>query len=280
MKRVMAFLIMVFCFLNASANGEEKSWELAMKSDTQKRFAVEINLQAKTRMAMMFMPEQEIFFRLFVSKSFVMGPINASHTYEIETCVATATLENYVAGQPNSSMDESLIDSLLWTSGLGGKGQVLTATYEPSGKIVDLNGIPEKYTQYFQNDLVFFPTKPVKVGESWDRTFTQAIAIDPAQEPVKCEVKVVYTLKKVSEDGKIGEVAFEMETHSDYIMQNGQKTEAKMNLTRSGSMKFSMENCIPTTTKSKSTFEILFSAANYIKSEEYYDAKSTPIENP
>lgn len=280
MKKVLALLAVIFSILSGSVFAQEKSWNLAMKPDKELFFDVETTLQSRTKMAMMFMPEQEVFFKMFVSKSFLVSPINSENKFETKACVATATIQHYVAGQPNSEMAGVDIDLILWTSGLGGRNVVVSSICDSSGKIHKVTGAPKKFVQFFENDLIFYPEKAVKVGDSWKRTIVQPLSIDPHQEPIICDVKVVYTLKRVFDENKKGEVAFSMITSSDYVMQDGKKTKAEMKLTRSGTMVFSMENCLPLVTKSKNNFELLFSPTNYIQSEEYYECYLNPAEKP
>ncbi|MEW6708428.1 MAG: DUF6263 family protein [Candidatus Riflebacteria bacterium] len=264
---VMAILMAGLCFAE-----EEKTWLLAMKSDKDLKFQAEISLQARTRLAMMFMPEQEIFMRMHVLKSFLMKALRPDGKYESESVVATATLENYVAGQPNQKMEEELLNDILWTSGIGGRGAIISGLHDPNGKIYEIKGVPEKYVRYFQNDLMFFPDKPVKIGETWKRTFEHPLAFDPNQEPILCQVDVSYKLEKVLEEKNEAEVSFAMTTASDHIIQNGQKVSAAMKLERTGTMKLKLYNCVPFKTISNSYFIVEFSKTNYIKSDEIYEA--------
>lgn len=265
-------LLLVSVLLGAQeAPAVEKSWLLAMKSDKDLRFNVEGNLQARTRMAMMFMPEQEVFMQLFVSKEMLMKASGSDGRYESESKVATATLEHYLAGQPNQKMPDEAVEELLWSSGIGGKNVTIKGIHDARGGIVEIHGVPEKYLPYFKNDLVHFSDKPVKVGESWRNSFDHPLAFDPHQEPVICKVDVVYTLEKVSEDEKEAEVSFLMKTASDHIMQNGQKVPAVMKLDRKGTMKLRLANCVPYKITSTTDFAVEFSSTSYIKSEEIYD---------
>lgn len=281
MKKFAILLLVSFLLTGLPLfSEEEKSWLLEMKSNKDLRFHGELTLQARTKMAMMFMPEQEIFLRLHATQNFLMKAHGKDGNFETESQVATASLEQYAAGQPNQKVDDEVLQQMLWVSGIGDRGAKLSAVRSPNGKILSVKGVPEKYVAYYENDMLFFPEKPVKIGDTWDKVFDHPIAIDPGQDPVMCKVHVTYKLQKVDEEKNLIELKFEMSTASDHIMQSGTKVSAKMKLERTGVMRLAWPGCVPTKTTSKSNFSILFSPTNYVKSEEEYDATLTPVEQP
>ncbi len=281
MKKIA--ILLLFSFLLSGFplfSEEEKSWLLQIKPDKALRFHGELCIQARTTMAMMFMPEQEVFIRLSATQDVLLNASEKDGSFTTESEVATASLEQYVAGQPNQKIDDEILHQMLWVSGLGDKGVKISARRSGDGRILKTDGIPEKYAAYYENDLIFFPEKPVKIGESWQKTFNHPIAIDPGQEPVICKVDISYQLKKVDEEKGEIEIDFKMSTAADHIIQNGAKVSADLKLDRNGTMKLSWPLCLPTRTTSKSNFSIMFSQTNFIKSEEEYDSTLTIVEKP
>lgn len=274
--RLIFSLLCIFTVMAISLNAEEKSYLLRLKNDKDREVLISFEMHAKTRMAMLFMPEIETFLRFSADQWNKFARQGENGEILCESRVATATLEYYMAGQPNQSMNGEMLETLLWVSGLGGRDTTISAKRDTYGLLSSINGVPEKYKDYYKHDLFLFPEQPVKIGDSWERKFTQPMAVDWNQPPYDFDISGVYTLKKVMNEEKEAEVSFKLESKADYAMQNGAKVQVDVLLIREGSMVINLADGFPLSVKSRTRFDFVFSENNYVRSEEDYSSLHQP----
>ncbi len=274
--RLILCLLGIFSAMAITLAAEEKSYLLRLTNDKEREVLITFEMHAKTKMAMLFMPEIETFLRFTADQWNKFARQGEDGGILCESRVATATLEYYMAGQPNQAMDGEMLETLLWVSGLGGRDTTISAIRNTSGLLSNINGVPEKFKDYYKHDLFMFPGQPVKIGESWERKFTQPMAVDWNQPPYDFDISGVYTLKRVMNDEKEAEISFRLESKSDYAMQNGEKVKVDVLLIREGIMVVSLADGFPLSVRSKTSFDFVFSENNYVRSEEEYSSLHQP----
>lgn len=274
--RLVFCLLCIFTAMATTLAAEEKTYLLKLKNDKEREVLITFEMHAKTKMAMLLMPEIETFLRFTADQWNKFHKQGEDGQIFCESRIATATLEYYMAGQPNQAMDGEMLETLLWVSGLGGRDTTISATRNTSGLLSNINGVPEKYRDYYKHDLYLFPEKPVKIGDSWERKFTQPMAVDWNQPPYDFDISGVYTLKKVMNDEKEAEISFKLESKADYAMQNGVKVKVDVLMIREGSLVVSLADGFPISVKSKTIFAFEFSENNYVRSEEDYKSLHQP----
>lgn len=275
---IKRFLVIVLVFLSVVASGSaDQTVLLQLKGDSPENFTVKIEMHAKTTMAMLFMPEITTYMRFGVEQLNRITPDKAEGRFLNETSVATASLEYYLPGQPNQSLPENVIDDILWNSGLGGRNARITMKRDRQGGIFDLGGVPEKFQAYYRHDTIYYPDYPVKVGDTWNREFVQSLAVDPNQPPYDFDIKGTYTFKRFLNEEKEAEIAFKFESIADHAMQNGKKIKVDVRLVREGRMIVSVSNGWPVSFKSRTEFDFIYSANNFVKSSEDTSAVYMPM---
>lgn len=277
LRSLYGLVVICLSLFAGVAAGAPETHLLRLSTPDAGKFDIKLEVHAKSRMQMLFMPFFDTYFRLAVDQQTHLVPAGKKGAITSESQIATASLDYYMPGQPNQGMDDSVLEQLLWVSGLGSRETPVTVTRNNLGMVTDLEGIPEKYQMYYQHDLIYYPENPVKVGDSWERKFTQSLAIDFHQAPYDVEITGKYTLKRLHKSGKEAEIAFEFLAESDYAMQQGNKVKVDVKLLRQGSMVISLKDGWPRSVKSLSTFSIAFSEQNYIKSEEDYKSVVSEI---
>lgn len=270
LRCLCSFVVICLSLLAGIAVGAPETHLLRLSTPDAGNFDINLEVRAKSRMQMLFMPLIDTYFRLGVDQQTRLVNANGNGIVTSESQIATATLDYYMPGQPNQGMDDSVLETLLWASGLGSRETPITISRNHLGIVTNIEGIPEQYQMYYQHDLIYYPEYPVTVGDSWKRKFTQPIAVDFHQAPYDLEITGKYTLKRLHNNGKEAEITFEFLAESDYAMQRGKRVKVDVKLLRQGSMLISLKDGWPRSIKSLSTFNIAFSEHNYIKSEEEY----------
>jgi hypothetical protein len=228
-------------------------------------------------MSMLFMPEIETYLRFTAEQWNRYAATDPTGSIKCESRVATASLDYYMPGQPNRRMEDEVMESLLWVSGLGNREVVLTAMRDSCGNIASVTGVLPQYQDYYKYDLLWYPAEPVKVGDSWERKIVMPMALDWNQPPYDLEITGRYTLKRITGDGRNAEIAFNFSCISDHAMQKGQKVMVNVKLIREGSIITALEDGFPLTVKSNTRFDFVFSDNNYIRSEEDFTSEYVPI---
>lgn len=269
-RKMYDFVALCLLMFATVAHGESDSYLLRLVTPEVGNFSTKLEVHAKSRMQMLFMPAMDTFFKLDVEQATRMINENNQDKIISETQISDASLEYYMPGQPNQGMHESVIEPLLWVSGLGSRKTPITVSRNNLGIVTDLEGVPDEYAKYYQHDLVFYPENPLKIGDTWQRKFMQPLAVDFHQPPYDVEITGEYTLKRLHKDGSEAEIEFVFKADSDYAMQQGKKVKVDVELLREGSMLIGIKDGWPRSVKSMSKFSIQFSEQNYIKSEEDY----------
>lgn len=277
LRGLFGFVVICLALFAGSAANASETYLLRLSIPDAGKFDIKLEVHAKSRLQMLFMPLMDTYFRLGVDQRTNLVHTGGKGVITSETQIATATLDYYMPGQPNQGMNDSVLEPLLWVSGLGSRETPVTVTRNHLGMVTDLAGVPEQYQMYYQHDLVYYPESPVKVGDSWERKFTQPLAIDFHQAPYEIDITGKYTLKRLHNDGKEAEITFEFLAESDYAMQQGNKVKVGVKLLRQGSMLISLKDGWPRSVKSLSTFNLAFSEQNYIESEEDYKSVVSEI---
>ncbi|HAE40596.1 MAG TPA: hypothetical protein DCG57_18475 [Candidatus Riflebacteria bacterium] len=277
LRGLFGFVVCCLCLFAGMANGEPETHLLRLSAPEADKFDIKLEVHAKNRMQMLFMPSMETYFRLAIDQNTRLINTRESGIVTSETQIATASLDYYMPGQPNQGMSDSLLESLLWASGLGSRETPVTAHRNSLGIVTSVEGVPEKYQMYYQHDLIFYPENPVKVGDSWQRKFTQPVAVDFNQAPYDIDISGEYTFKRLLNDGKDAEITFKFLSEADSAMQQGNKVTVNVKMLREGSMLISLKDGWPRSVKSTSSFDLTFSEQNFIKSEEEYKSVVTEI---
>jgi hypothetical protein len=266
-------LVMVFCTA-ASVCAEERKFHFKVDYKEAASFTSQIVIHGRTKIAMLFMPETEMFLKLTASGKMEVAPANQQGLSFSRWETATASLEYYTPGQPNQEIPMEVVDKLLWTSGLGASGSKIDSLRDKQGNIKEVSGVEKEYQDYFLHDLLYFPDREIGLGEVWENTFKQPVSIDLNSPPVYGQVKAKYTLDSVNEASGIADISFEMGFATDAIMQNGNKVNADLKVKRSGILRIRTSDGFPLSSKSVSNTEIKYSDNNYIISEEKLEASS------
>lgn len=277
LRSLCGFVALCLCLLAGMAAGEPETHLLRLSTPEAGKFDIKLEVHAKSRMQMLFMPVMDTYFRLAVDQSTRLIHNNETGVITSESQIATATLDYYMPGQPNQGMNDSVLDPLLWVSGLGSRDTPVIVNRNHLGMVTSIEGIPEQYQMYYQHDLVFYPENPVKLGDSWQRKFVQPVAIDFHQAPYDIDITGEYTLKRLHNDGKDAEITFKFFSEADYAMQQGNRVKVDVKLLREGSMLINLKDGWPRSVKSTSSFDFIFSEQNFIKSEEEYKSVVSEI---
>ncbi len=277
MRRMCGFVFICLYLFAGIAAAEPETFLLRLASPETGRFAINLEVHAVSHMQMLFMPVMNTYFRLSVDQNTRLINSAGNDAITSETQVAKAALDYYMPGQPNQGMSDTVLNQLLWVSGLGSRETPITVSRNHLGMVTNLEGIPEEHKMYYQHDLVYYPENPVKLGDSWQRKFIQPLAVDFHQAPYDIEISGEYTLKRLHNDGKDAEITFRFHAEADHAMQQGKKVNVDVKLVREGSMLISLKDGWPRSVKSKSTFDMVFSEQNYIKSEEDYKSITSEV---
>ena len=269
-------LVLMFAIgvaLSAKDNAKaEKAYQLACNVEKNVKGKVMMTMNGRTSFSMLFVPETEMFLEMKVSGTQVFKPSDKKGLTKCEVNVATATIKYYTAGQPNQAIGEDVVDALLWSSGIGGRGANLKSLRDKFGQLSKLEGIPEKYKKYFKNDLAYLPNKPVKIGDKWENSFVLPIAIDLKNPPIYCPITLDYCLTDINEKTGIAKVDFRLKLSSGEIKQSGKPFTGKFSLEKTGYIDFRLIDGLSLGSKSTSKMKIEYSPKNYIKSEEMFES--------
>jgi hypothetical protein len=274
---VVSICLCLFAGVTGIMAAEPATFLLRLATPEAGRFETKLEVHAKSRMQMLFMPVMDTYFRLNIDQSNRLLHNAENGAITTESQIATATLDYYMPGQPNQGMNDTVLDQLLWVSGLGSRQTPITVSRNHLGMVTGLEGIPEEHKMYYQHDLVYYPENPVKEGDTWQRKFIQPLAVDFHQAPYDIEISGEYTLKRLHNDGKDAEITFKFFAEADHAMQQGNRVKVDVKLVREGSMLISLKDGWPRSVKSKSTFDMVFSEQNYIKSEEDYKSITSEV---
>ena|GEM_PF-2413670 len=277
LRSLSGLVVICLCLFAGIAAGEPEGHLLRLTTPEAGKFLTKLEVNARSRMQMLFMPEIATYFRLAVDQDTRLIPSGETGVVISESKLATATLDYYMPGQPNQGMNDTILEPLLWVSGLGSRNAQIVVNRNNLGMVTSTEGVPEQYKMYYMHDLVFYPENPVKIGDSWQRKFTQPVAVDFQQAPYDIEITGEYTLKRLHNDGQNAEITFKFASESDYAMQQGNRVKVGVKLMREGSMLINLKDGWPRTVKSKSSFDFVFSEQNFIKSEEDYKSVLTEI---
>jgi len=271
-------VLLTFLLLLSIVHAEEKAYLFELKSEKPASFVLKLEMHAKTTMAMLFMHEITTYLRFSVDQLNALSSDEVGKGLIKETTVATASVEYYLPGQPNQSLPEDVIDDLLWNSGLGSRDSKIITRSNRQGIITSVDGVPEKFRAFYENDMLFYPEHAVKIGDSWERNFVQPLPVDPNQPPFDFDVKGNYTFKRLLNDGREAEIAFRFETSADHAMQAGKKVKVDVRLLREGKMIVRIADGWPVSLKSQTEFSFIYSENNYVKSTENTSAFYEKIE--
>ncbi|PKL49507.1 MAG: hypothetical protein CVV42_05850 [Candidatus Riflebacteria bacterium HGW-Riflebacteria-2] len=277
MRSMLGFVAFCLCLFAGVTAAEPETFLLRLTPPEAGQFETKLEVLAKSRMQMLFMPVMDTYFRLNVDQYSRLLNNSDKGAITTESQIATATLDYYMPGQPNQGMSDSVLEQLLWVSGLGGRKTAIKVMRNHLGMVTGLEDIPDEHKMYYQHDLIYYPENPVKVGDSWQRKFIQPLAVDFHQAPYDIEISGEYSLKRLHNNGKEAEIAFKFVSEADYAMQQGNKVDVDVKLIREGSMLISLKDGWPRSVKSKSSFEMKFSEQNYIESEEEYKSVTSEI---
>lgn len=277
MRGMFGFVVICLLLLTSGVSAEPESYLLRLATPEAGRFEIALEVHAKSRMQMLFMPAIDTYFRLNVSQKVRLLHNADKGNISTESQIASAALDYYLPGQPNQGMNESVLEQLLWVSGLGSRQTPITVGRNHLGVVTSIENVPEEHKMYYQHDLVYYPENPVKVGDSWQRRFIQPLAVDFHQAPYDVDITGEYTLKRLHNDGKEAEIAFKFIAEADHAMQQGNKVKVDVKLLREGSMLISLKDGWPRSVKSKSSFDMTFSEQNYIRSEEDYKSITSEV---
>lgn len=280
MRSMFGFVVVcIYLFVTVAVitAAEPETCLLRLATPEVGRFETKLEVHAKSRMQMLFMPAMDTYFRLNIDQNNRLLNNSGSDSITTESQIATAALDYYMPGQPNQGMNDSVLDQLLWVSGLGSRQTPITVSRNHLGAVTNIEGVPDEHKMYYQHDLVYYPENPVKVGDSWQRKFIQPLAVDFHQAPYDIEISGEYTLKRLHNEGKEAEITFKFFAEADHAMQQGNKVKVDVKLVREGSMLISLKDGWPRSVKSKSVFDMTFSEQNYIRSEEDYKSITSEV---
>ncbi len=269
--------ILSFCIVIATATlifAQEKKFHFKVDYKEAASVTSTITINGRTKMAMLFMPETEMFLKLTASGKMEIAPGKTPGLSFASWETATASLEYYTPGQPNQEIPQEVVDKLLWTSGLGASGSKIESLRDKQGKIKEVKGAEKEYQDYFLNDLLFFPDKEIGLGDEWENSFKQPVSIDLNSPPIYGTVKAKYTLDSVNEALGTADISFKMGFETDPENKDGEKLKADLKVDRSGILKVRLKDGFPLSSKSVSNTEIKYSENNYIISEERLEASS------
>lgn len=277
LRSLSGLVLICLCLFAGNVAGEPETHLLRLATPEAGKFETRLEVHAKSRMQMLFMPEISTYFRLAVDQKTRLMHDDKTGSISSESQIGSATLDYYMPGQPNQGMNDAVLEPLLWVSGLGSRETPVVVNRNSLGMVTSTEGVPEEYQMYYLHDLVFYPENPVKIGDSWQRKFTQPVAIDFHQAPYDIEITGEYTLKRLHNDGQNAEITFKFAAESDHAMQQGKSVKVDVKLIRDGSMLISLKDGWPRSVKSTSSFDFIFSEQNFIKSEEEYKSVLTEI---
>lgn len=267
-KTKLLSALLAFLLLISLGYAEEKTYLFELKCEKPASFLLKLEMHAKTTMAMLFMPEITTYLRFSVDQLNALASAEGGKALIKETTVATASVEYYLPGQPNQSLPEDVIDDLLWNSGLGSRDSKIISHCNRQGVITAVEGVPDKFKAFYEQDMIYYPEHPVKIGDSWERNFIQPLPVDPNQPPFDFDIKGVYTFNRLLNDGAEAEILFRFETSADHAMQAGKKVKVDVRLLREGKMIVGIADGWPVSFKSHTEFSFVYSENNYVKSTE------------
>ncbi|HOY68468.1 MAG TPA: hypothetical protein PLP29_16435, partial [Candidatus Ozemobacteraceae bacterium] len=133
------------------------------------------------------------------------------------------------------------------------------------GKVVDVAGVPEKYSKYYKTSLLEFAGRPIGVGESWANRSTIPVCIDPESEAILCEALATFTLATVDRSADRASITFT----SSYNNAPGQATgTGKIHGSSEGAVVVKLSDGSPVESRAVSASRLDFGGGNAIEMEQ------------
>lgn len=247
---------------SAIASAEAVILRLSPKSPCVSSFTIEA--QSRMSVEMRLIPKTTLMGLMTLGGDCTISPKSAELTVQ-DLSAQVASMSYYEPGAANRDIPRDRITQTLFASGLPAPEYPVRLTLDKRGVIVAAEGVPEKFTKFYEVTLLEYPDGPVKPGDVWSSSRTIPVSPDPDSETVMCDTIATFSLEAVDRVSDSASIAFKSRIESCPAVSSD---AAVINGTAEGKIEIRLSDGVPRSSVCVSQTRLDFDSGNIVQLEQ------------